>query len=1008
MIYNVAQLKPKETTTTKKIYPTVITNRNSTIPKRGSYNPLTGVYTDAEGNKFSTTNPPVGTPNIIIPTRGGGGGGSSGGSSSGTYNRDTGVYINPQGQGFSYPTAPPGATITTTSKPSLSSQQLSYARQQQNKPDVYISSQQGWKPKNTSNRDYLVIYSKKGRTTGQTNIPSLNIPSDIRLSGNYSTAQGTKQGSELISFEYEKQPADILFESLSPSYDINKSSYFDNQRQGYSIKYENVPYGTSIKGKSQTLFTKNPPIEPSTIFTKVMDFTAGESGKKYIGIGIPETKAFVSGEQIYQGVNKASDTKIGKYMFTPISTLSLFKPLAKSQQTIGSYTMKVGAELIPTTPLGVALTTGGYKIFTKIPASIQFLFSGYTAYEGGKTVMSKGLPIEQKIAGGLTGGLGIVGGVFTAYPYLKTGYHKYAETKDIPFVSIKKQFEGYKAIEVPKTYYNVKPEIYVKESPDIYFKKPSVIQWKKLTGENNKYVTAYQTSLTKYDKEYYKSIFPKDVKKISTSKRVIVINPSITFYSIRGKRLILSHEIIHSKLPTWFNKIPIKLKVPYRLQPTEKIAYAFQKKYATKGFTLTKKFLLGIIPRGSPLKSGSTKDVLLPKTSILKKGAFGFSKKEKMQFLGDNQILSTSQIGLFKVGINNKLVKPLFSSPQESNLKIPVTRESRLGLNEGLFKFPKDTQIGFGLPKEAQIGLRRGDVTLSGRKGSDILGMGTSEVEVTNQGTIINVRKIGYSSLKGQSVTLYGYNLKDIKKFNKNQQTTIEGTRISGESILGFSGTRMKTTNINPTTLININKFSLITTPTTTKNIMNTSINITKGITYTTSKSRGKSYTTSPTTLISTNKINYNKIITKPITYNKIYPYPKPVKYTEQIYNFGREPSKRINIFPTFSKPKQSSNNFQVLMRRFGKFKSVGITKTSQEAFNLGKFKTGTSLGATFKVEGSTQQPTNIFGYKKKKTKEGILFIEQPKFRLSTGSEKKEINYYRNLAKKIQMKGGRL
>ena len=102
------------------------------------------------------------------------------------------------------------------------------------------------------------------------------------------------------------------------------------------------------------------------------------------------------------------------------------------------------------------------------------------------------------------------------------------------------------------------------------------------------------------------------------------------------------------------------------------------------------------------------------------------------------------------------------------------------------------------------------------------------------------------------------------------------------------------------------------------------------------------------------------------------------------------------------------NTNFLVLMRRFGKFKPIGTTKTSQEAFNLGKFKTGTTLGATFKVEGSTQQPTNIFGYKTKKTKEGILFIEQPKFRLSTGSEKKEINYYRNLAKKIQSKRGRL
>lgn len=126
-------------------------------------------------------------------------------------------------------------------------------------------------------------------------------------------------------------------------------------------------------------------------------------------------------------------------------------------------------------------------------------------------------------------------------------------------------------------------------------------------------------------------------------------------------------------------------------------------------------------------------------------------------------------------------------------------------------------------------------------------------------------------------------------------------------------------------------------------------------------------------------------------------------------FNISRGRMKPIKpYFPFGRKSSGSGNtNFNVLLRRFGKFKTVGVTKTSQEAFNLGKFKTGTTLGATFKVEGSTQQPENIFGYRKKKTKEGILFIEQPKFRLSTGTEKKEINYYRNLAKRIQLKGGK-
>lgn len=110
--------------------------------------------------------------------------------------------------------------------------------------------------------------------------------------------------------------------------------------------------------------------------------------------------------------------------------------------------------------------------------------------------------------------------------------------------------------------------------------------------------------------------------------------------------------------------------------------------------------------------------------------------------------------------------------------------------------------------------------------------------------------------------------------------------------------------------------------------------------------------------------------------------------------------------FPKFFTPSQTSKggSFVVSVRRFGKFKPFGIFGTQQKAFAFGKFKTSKTLAATFKVSGSgVKQPQNIFGYRRKLSKkEGIVFIEEPKWRLSTPTEKSEIYSFRKL------KGGRL
>ena len=95
--------------------------------------------------------------------------------------------------------------------------------------------------------------------------------------------------------------------------------------------------------------------------------------------------------------------------------------------------------------------------------------------------------------------------------------------------------------------------------------------------------------------------------------------------------------------------------------------------------------------------------------------------------------------------------------------------------------------------------------------------------------------------------------------------------------------------------------------------------------------------------------------------------------------------------------PKRS--RIPVFLRRFGKFKIIGYGRTQKEAVGIGRSAASKTLGATFKVP--TYKGKKIKGFRTKKTKEGVEFIELPKFRLSTGTEKKEIKYFK------QLKGGK-
>lgn len=112
------------------------------------------------------------------------------------------------------------------------------------------------------------------------------------------------------------------------------------------------------------------------------------------------------------------------------------------------------------------------------------------------------------------------------------------------------------------------------------------------------------------------------------------------------------------------------------------------------------------------------------------------------------------------------------------------------------------------------------------------------------------------------------------------------------------------------------------------------------------------------------------------------------------------KPSKKVTPFPKVKQtttPKFSGGLYGVQVRRYGKFRTIGTGLSLGKAINLGKQRTAGTLGATYKITGKTINLPTPFGYYKKPTKEGTLFIELPKYRLSTGGEKLEIQYAKRL-----------
>jgi hypothetical protein len=82
---------------------------------------------------------------------------------------------------------------------------------------------------------------------------------------------------------------------------------------------------------------------------------------------------------------------------------------------------------------------------------------------------------------------------------------------------------------------------------------------------------------------------------------------------------------------------------------------------------------------------------------------------------------------------------------------------------------------------------------------------------------------------------------------------------------------------------------------------------------------------------------------------------------------------------------------FGVQVRRYGEFRPIGQAQSIRQAISIGRERVGKTLGATFKIIPSGRITTGVRTPKGFKQKKGLVFIEQPKLRLSTRGEVGEI-----------------
>ena len=154
----------------------------------------------------------------------------------------------------------------------------------------------------------------------------------------------------------------------------------------------------------------------------------------------------------------------------------------------------------------------------------------------------------------------------------------------------------------------------------------------------------------------------------------------------------------------------------------------------------------------------------------------------------------------------------------------------------------------------------------------------------------------------------------------------------------------------------------------------------------------GKSYGGGSSGGLSSGRLSYSGLSSGKVSYSGLSSGGR--SYGGYSSTPSRNPPKIIKL-PSLPRNKGKSGGlFSVSVRRGGVFKTIGSGLSLSKALSVGRGKVSTSLGATFKItspKGTVGGLTPKGFYQKTSKKEGITYIELPKYRISTGGEKREI-----------------
>ena len=389
------------------------------------------------------------------------------------------------------------------------------------------------------------------------------------------------------------------------------------------------------------------------------------------------------------------------------------------------------------------------------------------------------------------------------------------------------------------------------------------------------------------------------------------------------------------------------------------------------------------------IKTGGTEISLIPEG----KGARGVPIPTQKAQLGKPVSLASSQRGLIKNDRSFDVLaipgqpEGVFFTPTPKSIG-PSTRVSRLGLVEP-FKDATGSQLGFGEVSKPQILL--GEQTKLKN-----IGKQSSELETLlfKIGETIPVIKRPPVVIKGQQVSVFELTNKPLGSKGVVALPSPSGRTPSSVPVSSALSPKITGVIRNPSPKISsstkpprIIRPSLSIDPTSSPSLTIVSGSPkakTSGKSTPTSKGSGPISTISPP-------------ITKPSSPSS--PLSKPINYYYRGKSTISPPIKNprtprlSTISPKYPKQKfkqpKGLGSVTVLGRRQGKFKVIGVTDNLNKAVNIGKGFATKTLGATFKVlggRGSIRTPTGF--YKGKGTR---VFIEKPKFRLSTSTEISEI-----------------